>query len=148
MYNFYFLSFSSLSNQFLLEMNPQWYFFLFLIFFGIFFCAFGRNETKRNDNFYFPYFSSFSDRFWLEMNPNRISFFFFWIFYYFYGIFYYTSGRNGTEWNDNFCFSLSHLFPTYFGLKWILNGIFEFFEFFCYFFKIFYYASGRNETEQ
>ena len=34
------------------------------------------------------------------------------------------SGRNGTKWNDNFYFSLSHLFPTYFGLKLILNGIF------------------------
>ena len=40
-YNLYFLSFSTFSNQFWLEMNPQWYFF------GIFFYASGRNETKR-----------------------------------------------------------------------------------------------------
>ena len=89
---------------------------------------------KQNDNFYFPYLSSFSDLFWLEMNHNHIFLFFiFWIFYYFYGIFYYASGRNGTEWNDDFCLSLSHLFPTYFGLKWILNGIFEFLNFFVIF---------------
>ena len=46
--------------------------------------------------------------------------------------------RNGTI---NFIFSLSHPSPTYFGLKWIHNGIFEFF---CYFFGIFYCGSGRN----
>ena len=92
--------------------------------------------TKRNDIFYFPYLSSFSNLLWLEMNHNRICFIF-WIFYYFYGIFYYASGRNGTEWNDNFYFTLSHLFPTYFGLNWIHNGIFKFFEFFC-----------RNEMER
>ena len=132
MYNFYFLSFSSFSNQFWFEMNPQWYFLIFQIFLE--FSSTRLVGTKRNDNFYFPYFSSFSDLFWLEMNHNRISFFFFWIFYYFYGIFYYASGRNVTEENDNFYFSLSHLFPTYFGLKWGINCFFKIFRIFLLFF--------------
>ena len=91
--------------------------------------------TKRNNNFYFPYFSSFSDLFWLEMNHYRISFIF-WIFYYFYWIFYYASVMNGTEWNNNFCFSLSHLFRTYFGLEWILNGSFWIFLLFFWNFQL------------
>ena len=46
-----------------------------------------------------------------------------------------------------FIFSISHHFPTYFGLKWTHNGIFFIFEFFCYFVGIFNYATGRNGTE-
>ena len=58
--------------------------------------------------------------------------------------------RAGTERNGTitFIFLLSHPFPTYFGLKWILNDILSFLQFFCYFFLIFYYASGRNEMER
>ena len=44
-----------------------------------------------------------------------------------------------------FICSLFRSFPTYFGLKWSSNGIFEFF---CYFFGIFYYGSGTNGTER
>ena len=121
MCNFYFLFFSSFSNQFWLEMNPQWYFFIFYFFLE--FSSARLVGMKRNDNIYFPYFSSFSDLFWLEMNHYRISFIY-WIFYYFYCIFYYASGRNGTEWNDNFCFSLSQPFHVYFSLKWSHNDIF------------------------
>ena len=92
--NFYFLSFSVFSNQFWLEMNPQWYFLIFQIFLE--FSSVRLEGTKRNNNFYFLYFSYFSDLFWLEMNHNGISFIF-WIFYYFYGIFNYASGRNETK---------------------------------------------------
>ena len=145
MYNFYFLFFSTFSNQFWLEMNPQWYFLIFLIFLE--FSSTRLVGTKRNDNFYFTYFSSFSDLFWLEMNYNHISFlFFFLIFYYFYGIFYYASGRNGTERNGAIIFI--SLFLIFFQpiLAWneFLMVFFNFFNFF----GIFYYASGRNETEQ
>ena len=52
--------------------------------------------TKRNDNFYFLYFSAFSNLFWLEMKPQWY-FLIFWFFFFFFGIFYYPSGRNGTE---------------------------------------------------
>ena len=71
----------------------------------------------------------------------------FWIFWLFYWSFLLRVGleRNGTI---TFIFLLSHPFPTYFGLKWILNDIFYFLQFFCYFFGIFYYASGRNEMER
>ena len=79
------------------------------------------------------------------MNHNRISFIF-WIFYYFYGIFYYASGRNGTERNDNFYFSLSHLFPTYFGLIWIHNGIFVFFTIFMEFSITLQVGTKRNDN--
>ena len=47
--------------------------------------------------------------------------------------------RNGTI---IFIFSPSQPFPTYFGLKWIHNGIF------WIFFGIFYCASGRNKMKR
>ena len=121
-------------------------FFNFSKFFGIFFYASGRNETKRNDNFYFPYFSSFSDLFWLEMNHNRISFFFFFEFFTIFMEFSITH-RVGTEQNGTIIFI--SLFLIFFQpiLAWN-EFLMVFFNFFCYFFWIFYYASGRNETEQ
>ena len=95
---------------------------VFFNFFAIFleFSFMPRVRMERKDNFYFLSFAAFSCLFLLEMKPQ----WYFLIFSYLFGIFYYTSGRNGTKRNDNFCFSLSHLFPTYFGLKWIHNGIF------------------------
>ena len=79
--NFYFLSFSSFSILFWLEMKPEWYFFSFLNFFTIFleFSITHRVETERNDNFYFLPFSSFFNLFWLEMKPEWY-FLIFWIF--------------------------------------------------------------------
>ena len=53
--------------------------------------------------------------------------------------------RNGTS---IFIFSISRHFPTYFDLKWSLNGIFWFFDFSSFSFGIFYYPSGRNGTER
>ena len=93
--NFYFLPFSSFSNLFWPEMNPQWYFFIFLNFFLIFmeFSITHRVGMKRNDNFYFG----------LKWSNNGI-FLIFLIFWLFFGIFLYALGRNGTEWNDNFYF--------------------------------------------
>ena len=41
-----------------------------------------------------------------------------------------------------FIFSLSQHFPTYFGLEWSRNGIFQFFEFFCYFLE---FSLARRE---
>ena len=70
-------------------------------------------------------------------------FFNFWIFFLFFWNFLFQVGkeRNGAI---IFIFSLSQHFPTYFGLGWIRNGIFQFFR---YFFEIFSSPSGRNESE-
>ena len=59
-------------------------------------------------------------------------FFSFWIFFLFFWNFLFPVGkeRNGVI---IFIFSLSQHFPTYFGLGWSCNGIFQFFQFFCYF---------------
>ena len=104
--------------------------------------------TKRNDNFYFPYFSTFSDLFWLEMNYNHISFLFFLIFYYFYGIFYYASGRNGTERNGTIIFI--SLFLIFFKpiLAWneFLMVFFNFFNFFVIFLE--FSITHRAETKR
>ena len=74
--NFYFLSFSTLSNLFWLEMTPYWFYDNFLIFFAISLefsitCRVGteRNGTERNDNNYFLSFSYFSNLRWLETKP-------------------------------------------------------------------------------
>ena len=92
-------------------------------------------RRERNDNFYFLSFSAFSKKFWLEMKPN----WYFFNFLNFLAIFLDISitGRVGTKRNETtiFIFSLSQPFPTYFGLKWSSNGIFQFFEFFCFFFN-------------
>ena len=56
MYNFYFISFSSFSNQFWLEMNPQWYFLIFLIFLE--FSSTPLVGTKRNERIIFIFYIS------------------------------------------------------------------------------------------
>ena len=78
--------------------------------------------TKRNNNFYFLSFSAFSNLFWQEMKPPRyvLNFLIFWLFYWNF-ILRVGLERNGTI---TFIFLVSHPFPTYFGLKWILNDIF------------------------
>ena len=102
-----------------------------------------REATKRSDNFYFLTFSEFSNLFWLRMKPYWY-FSIFWIFLQFFWNFLLPVGK---EWNVAiiFIFYLSQHFPTYFGLEWSRNGIFEFF---CYFFLIFYSVPGRNETKR
>ena len=45
-----------------------------------------------------------------------------------------------------FIFSLSQPFPTYFGLEWSHNGIFQFFEFFSIFLE--FSLARREETKQ
>ena len=104
-------------------------FFYIFNFFAIFleFSFTPRVRMERKDNFYFLSFAAFSCLFLLEMKPQR----YFFNFLNFLAIclefsITYRVGteRSGTERNDNFYFSLSHLFPPYFGLKWIYNGIF------------------------
>ena len=98
--NFYFLSFSSFSFLFWLEMNPQWYFFNCFVIFKEFSIK-HPVRTKRNDNFYFLSSSTLSNLFWLEMAP-------YWFhdnFLTFFAISLEFSitcrERNGTERNDN-----------------------------------------------
>ena len=95
---FIFVSFSAISNQFLLEKKPQQFFSNFLNFFAIFyeFSITRRVGTKRNDNFYFPCFSVYSNLLCLVMSHNDI-FKFSEFFFYFFGIFFYASGNNETE---------------------------------------------------
>ena len=120
----------------------------FFTFFAIFleFYITLRVGTKRNNNFCFLSFSAFYNLFWLEMKPQPyfLIFLIFWIFYWNF-LLCVGRERNG---RITFIFWLSYPFPTYFGLKWILNDILSFLQFFCYFFLIFYYASGRNEMER
>ena len=120
----------------------------FFTFFAIFleFYITRRVGTKRNNNFFFLSFSAFYNLFWLEMKPQPyfLIFLIFWIFYWNF-LLCVGRERNGMI---TFIFWLSYPFPTYFGLKWILNDILSFLQFFCYFFLIFYYASGRNEMER
>ena len=109
-------------------------FFNFLNFFPIFlqFSITRRVGTKRNDNFYFPTFSAFCNLFWLEMKPQPhvLIFLIFRLFYWNFLL------RVGLErnWTITFIFLLSHTFPTYFGLKWILHDIFYFLQFLILFF--------------
>ena len=150
--NFYFLCFSSFSNLLWLEMKPQWYFFNFFVFFcpffEIFYYASGRNETKRNDNFLFSLFPILFQPIlaWNEFIMvffNFLNFFlFFWNF-----LLRVRRERNG---RIIVIFSISHPFTTYYGLKWIHNGIFLIFSIFFYFFFNFLLRGEkeRNGTER
>ena len=107
-------------------------FFNFSTFFAIFleFSITLRVRRKQNDNFYFLSFSTLSNLFWLEMTP-------YWFYDNFLTFFaisleFSITCRVRTERNGTIIliFSLSLTFPTYVGLKWSHNGIFEFSEFF------------------
>ena len=121
--------------------------FNFLKFFVIFFefSITHREGTERNGAIIFI-FSSAPNLFWFQMNPKWY-FLIFLIFLLFFWNFLLPVGleRNGTI---IFIFSISHTFPSYYGLKYSHNGISLYFEFFCYFIEIFNYASGRTETER
>ena len=137
---FYFLFFPSFSNQFWHEMKPQWYFLNFFVFFcsffGIFYYASGRNGTERKFLFYLIHIL-FQPIF--ARNVARLVVFYILNFLAIFLKFCITRWL-GTKRNENFYFYLSHHFPTYFGLKWIHNGIFQFFFLiFLLFFWNFYY---------
>ena len=121
-------------------------FFNFLNFFAIVleFSLPRREGTKQSDNFYFLSFSAFSNIFWLGMK-SQWYFSISWIFLLFFWNFLLPIGKERNK-TIIFIFSLSQPFPTYFGLEWSRNVIFQFFEFFCYFFGIFYYGSSKNES--
>ena len=72
-------------------------------------------------------------------------FFNFWIFFLFFWNFLFPVGmeRNGVM---IFIFSLSQHFPTYFGLGWIRNGIFQFFQIFLLFFWNFLLPIGKERN--
>ena len=98
--NFYFLSLSSFSNLFWLQMKPQWHFLFFSIFL-LFFLEFSitrRVGTEQNGTITFIFSLSypFPTFFGFKWSHNGI-FYFFQFFCYFFGIFYYASGRNEVE---------------------------------------------------
>ena len=68
--NFYFLSFSALSNLFWLEMKPYGYLLLLrilLLFFWNFHLWVEWVGTDRNNNFHYLSFLAVSNLFWIEM---------------------------------------------------------------------------------
>ena len=145
MYNFYFISFSSFSNQFWLEMNPQWYFFNFFNFFWNFLLPVWK---ERNETIIFIFHVSHTFPTYFGLKWTIIVFLLFFEFFTIFMEFSITL-RVRMEWKHNFFFrSLSQSFPTYFCLKWSRNGIFLiFWIFLLFFFGIFCYASDRFETE-
>ena len=112
--NFYFLPFSSQFNIFWLEMGPEWYFLIFLLFFEIFYYSLRRNETERHQLFTF-FLGLFQPI--LALNEAIMVFFYFQNLF---AIFFWNFqlrvryGRNETL---IFIFSLSHPLSWYFGLK-------------------------------
>ena len=119
--NFYFLSFSALSNLFWVEMTPYWFYDYFLTFFAISleFSIARRVGTERNDNFYFLFLSIFVPI--LAWNVVIMVFFLFFLLFFWNFVLQMWLERNGTI---IFILSLSPPFATYFGLKWSHNGIF------------------------
>ena len=106
-----------------------------------------RVGTKRNGDFFFLNSSAFSNLFWLGMKPQWY-FLIFWFFFSFFGIFYYPSGKNGTE--RKFLFSLFLvLFKPILGWKEAITGFFNFLNFFAIFFELslmLRIETKRNET--
>ena len=113
----------------------------------IFFLEFSithRIETKRNDNFLF---SLFPILFQPILAWNEFIMVFFNFLNFFFLIFYYVSGRNGTE--RKFLFYLIHiLFHPIFARNFVILVFFLYVEFFGYFLEILYYALGRNVTKR
>ena len=147
--------FISLSQLFPTYFGLKWihngifsFFEFFLIFFWKMVLRIGQ-ERNGTIIFIFSLSQPLQTYFGLKWGSNGIFLIFLIFLLFCFGIFYYTSGRNVTERNGMiiFIFSFSQSFPTYFGLKWSRNCIFQFFEFFSYFYGIFYYASDRKETE-
>ena len=96
--NFYFFSFSALSNLFWLERKPKWYILIFSILLQFFWNFQFRAGLERNETiiFIFSFSHLFQTYFGLKRIHNRIFYFIFLFFCYFFGIFYYASGWNET----------------------------------------------------
>ena len=120
-------------------------FFIFLVIF-LEFSTTRRVGTKRNCNFYFLHSSAFSNLFWLGMKPQRY-FLIFWFFFSFFGIFYYLSGKNGTE-REFLFFHFLGLFQPIFAWNEAIMLSFNLLNFFAILFWIFSNASGRNGTKR
>ena len=147
MYNFYFLSFSSFSNQFWLEMNPQWYFLIFQIFLE--FSSTRLVGTKRNETIIFIFHISHPFPTYFGLKWTIIVFIFF--SFDFFTIFreFSITHRVETKQNDNFLFSIFlSLFQPILAWNEARMVFFNFFNFFAIFFLIFYYPWVRNGTER
>ena len=113
MYNFYFLSFSSFSNQFWLELNPQWYFLIFLIFLE--FSSTCLVGTKRNETIIFIFYISHPFPTYFGLKWTIIVFLLFFEFFTIFMEFSITL-QVGTKRNDNFYF---FSFPAFSSLFWL-----------------------------
>ena len=143
MYNFYFLSFSSSSNQFWLEMNPQWYFLIFQFFLE--FSSTRLVGTKRNETIIFIFHISHPFPTYFGLKWTIIVFLFF--FFVFFTIFmqFYITHRVGTEQKGTIIFV--SLFLIFFQPIFAWNEFLMVFFNFLNFFGIFFHASGKNGTE-
>ena len=92
-----------------------------------------RVGTKRNCNFYFLHSSNYSNLFWLGMKPQWY-FLIFLNFLSFFGIFYYLSGKNGTERKFLF-FHFIGFFQPIFAWNEAINVSFNSLNFFASFFE-------------
>ena len=92
-----------------------------------------RVGTKRNCNFYFLQSSAFSNLFWLGIKPQWY-FLIFWFFCSFFGIFYYLSGKNGTERQFLFFLFLG-LFQSILALNEAITVSFNLLNFFTIYFQ-------------
>ena len=111
--NFYFFSFSALSNLFWHERKPKWYILIFSILLLFFWNFQFRAGLERNETIIFIF--SFSHLFQTYFGFKRIHN----CILYFFAIFleFSITRRVGTKRNDNFYFLSFSSFPTYFGKK-------------------------------
>ena len=102
-YNFYFPSFSAFCILFWLEMKPQPYFLIFLIFWLFYLNFLLRVGQERNGTITFIFLLSIIFQPILAWNESLMIFF---NFYYFFAIFleFSITRRVGTKWNENFYF--------------------------------------------
>ena len=128
-YNFYFLSFSAFCILFWLEMKPQPYFLIFLIFWLCYLNFLLRVGQERNGTITFIFLLSIIFQPILAWNESLTIFF---NFYYFFGIFYYSPGRNEMEREFLFSSFLGLFQPT---LAWnkAIMVVFIFLNFFPFF---------------
>ena len=133
--NFYFLTFPAFSNLFWLIMKPHWYFLIFWIFllFSWNFLLHVGQEQNGTIMFIFSLSQPLPTYFGLKWGSNG-TVLIFWIFLlFFFGTFYYTPGRNGTEWNDNFYFSFLIYFQPILAWNEFIMVLFNFFVIFLEF---------------
>ena len=121
-------------------------FFNFSKFFGIFFYASGRNETKRNETIIFIFHISHPFPTYFGLEWTIIVFLF--LFFEFFTIFMEFSIRHrlGTEQNGTIIFI--SLFLIFFQPILAWNEFLMVFFNFLNCFAIFFYSSGRNETKR